>query len=131
MKGLGVLSALQLLVHPIGARQSLRDKIPYDLPFAQGEPENVSRDMWTMGSGMAAPWPTLAAHAAGTVFAFGKPRRWPTRLLAWIGVVYVFGYLGERGVRESFQRPNEYTVLNGIALALAAAMVVRGFTLRR
>lgn len=131
MKGLGVISTLQLLVHLIGARQAIRDKIPYDLPIAHGEPENVSRDMWTMGSGMAAPWPTLATHAVGTVFAFGKPRRWPLILLRSVGIVYVVGYLGESGVRESFRRPNEYTLLNATALTLAVAMVVRAFTLRR
>ncbi len=131
MKGLGVISTLQLIVHLMGARQSLRERIPYDLPMAHGKPEDVSRDMWTMGSGMAAPWPMLAAHAVGTVFAFGKPRRWPTLVLRSIGVVYVLGYLGESGVRESFRRPNEYTLPNGTALALAIAMVVRGFTLRR
>lgn len=132
MRVLGVISVLELVVQLLGARKAIRERIPYDLPFAQGKPENVSRDMWTMGSGLAAPWPTLAEHAAGTVLLFVRPRIWVARVMGGLGIVYVLGYLGERVVRESFRRPNGVTTaLSAIAMCLAGAMAVLGFTARR
>lgn len=67
MKVLASISLVQLMVQLLAARKAIRDRIPYENPFAHGEPQNVDRDMWTKGSGLAAPWPMLGAHAAGTI----------------------------------------------------------------
>lgn len=131
MKALGAVSAVQLAIQVVQARKAIREHIPYDLPFAHGKPENVARDMWTMGSGTSAPWPTLAAHGVFTVMLFAKPRAWLQRALGWFGAVYVVGSLAERGVRESFRQPNlKRTPLNAISTALAIVMVVLGLVRR-
>ena len=132
MRVLGVISALELVVQFIGARKAIRVRIPYVLPFAHGEPEDVSRDMWNMGSGLSAPWQTLAVHAAGTVLLLARPRVWVARVMGCFGIVYVIGYLGERVVRDSFRHPNgETTAISVIGLSLVATMAVLGFTARR
>jgi prolipoprotein diacylglyceryltransferase len=131
MKALGTVAAGELAIQLVQARKAIREGIAYDLPFDKGKPENVARDMWTMGSGISAPWPTLATHAALTGMLLVKPRPWLRRALGVLGVVYVVGYLGERVVRESFRRPNgNLTVFNAIAILLAMVMVVLGL-LRR
>lgn len=131
MKALGAVSAVELAIQLVQARKAIREQVPYDLPYAQGKPENVAQDMWSMGSGISAPWPILAAHGVLTVVLFAKPRPWLKRALGCLGLVYVAGSLGERGIRESFRQPNlDRTPLNVVSMALAMGMVVLGL-LRR
>jgi prolipoprotein diacylglyceryltransferase len=131
MKVLAWLSAAQLAVHLQAARTGIRHRVPVEWPFATGNPDTVARDMWTKGSGMAAPWPLLALHAAGTTALFISDRVWLRRAVGGLGAWYVLGYLLERNVRESFRRPNERTPSHAMAVGLSAAMAVVGLTGRR
>ncbi|MFC0680486.1 hypothetical protein ACFFGH_21855 [Lysobacter korlensis] len=131
MKLLAGLSAAQLAVHLQAARTGIRHRVPVELPFATGNPDTVARDMWTMGSGMSAPWPLLALHAAGTTALFVRDRLWLRRAIGGLGAWYVVWYLLERNVRESFRRPNERTPSHASAVGLSAAMAVVGLTRRR
>ncbi|TNB74237.1 hypothetical protein FHJ30_05975 [Arthrobacter sp. BB-1] len=132
MKALVSVSLAELLVQLLAARRALRDRIPYDTPFMNGKPENVARDMWTVGSGLSAPWPVLAAHAAGTVLLMVRPRQGLKRAMGWLGSVYILGILWERASRESFQHPDkEDTPLIAGGLALSVAMAMLGLGGRR
>ncbi len=127
MHVLKAVSAAQLAVHLVQARTAIRYRIPFDLPVGHGRPENIHRDMWFIGSGMAAPWPLLAAQTAGTIALFRPHPRWLPRAMGWLGVVYVAGYLVERSVRDSFRNPNAHaTALNAAATILSAVMAVVG-----
>ncbi|WP_210481178.1 hypothetical protein [Naasia sp. SYSU D00948] len=125
---LAVISAAQLAVHLTGARRGIRDRIPAELPFLRRKPDDVVKDMWVFGSGMAAPWPMLAAHLAGILSLFGRARPWVPRAVGALGLFYLAGYLLERNVRDSFRRPDDRTVLHAVAILLAAAMAVLGLT---
>lgn len=127
MQVLASVSLVQLIVQLAGATKAIRDRIPYDVPVGQGKPENVVRDMWTMGSGLAAPWPLLVGQAAGTVLLLARPRPWLRRAVGWLGAVYIFGILWERVTLESFRHPDrETTPLIASGLALSAAMALLG-----
>ena len=132
MKVLASVSLVELIVQLAGARKAIRDRIPYNVPFGQGKPENVARDMWTMGSGLAAPWPILAIQAAGTALLLAKPRPWVRRTVGWLGAAYIFGILWERVTLESLRHPNrETTPLIASGLALSAAMALLGLAGRK
>ena len=132
MKALASVSLVQLIVQLVSARKAIRDRIPYDIPFGHGKPENVARDMWGMGSGLAAPWHTLAVHAAGIVLLLARPRRWVRKAVGWLGALYFLGILWERITLESFRHPNkETTPLVASGLALFVAMAVLGLGGRR
>lgn len=132
MKALASVSLLELLLQLAGARKALRDRLPYDLPFMQGKPENVARDAWTIGSRLSAPTPLLAAHAAGTVLLLARPRPWVRRALGCLGAVYIPGILLERVTRESFRHPDrETTPLIASALGLSVAMALLGLPGRK
>lgn len=132
MKALASVSLLELIVQLAGARKALRDRIPYDLPFGQGRPENVARDGWTMGSGLSAPAPLLAAHAAATVLLFARPRPWLRRAAGCLGAVYIPGILLERVTREAFRHPDRQTTpLIASALGLSVAMALLGLAGRK
>ena len=131
MNLLAALSAAQLAVHLQAALHGIRHRIPMELPFAKGNPDNVARDMWTTGSGMAGPWWLLGLHAAGTTALLVRDRSWLRRALGGLGVWYVAFYLLERNVRESFRRPNERTLSHASAVGLSIAMAVVGLTRRR
>ncbi len=131
MNLLATLSAAQLAVHLQAARTGIKHRVPVDLPFAKGDPDTVARDMWTMGSGMAAPWPLLAAHAAGTTALFLRNPLWLRRAMGGLGVWYIVWYLLERNVREAFRRPNERTPSHAAAVGLSAAMAAVGLARRR
>ena len=128
MRLLAARSAVQLAVHLQAARIGIRHRVPVELPFLTGDPDTIPRDMWTIGSGMAAPWPLLAAHAAGTTALFATDRPWLRRAMGGLGVWYVVFYLLERNVRESFRRPNERTPSHASAVGLSAAMAVVGLS---
>jgi prolipoprotein diacylglyceryltransferase len=131
MNLLAALSAAQLAVHLQAARHGIRHHVPMELPFAKGDPDTVARDMWTTGSGMAAPWWLLALHGAGTAALFTRDRLWLRRALGGLGIWYVVFYLLERNVRESFRRPNERTPLHASAVTISAAMAAIGLARRR
>jgi hypothetical protein len=132
MKVLASVTLVQLIVQLIGARKAIRGRIAYNLPLMQGKPENVARDMWTMGSGLAAPWPLLAAHAAGAVLLLARPRTWLRRAVGWLGAVYILGILGERVTRESFRHPDSKTTpLTASGIALSVAMALLGLAGRK
>lgn len=132
MKVLAAVSLVQLIVQLAGARMAIRDGIPYELPFRQGKPDNVARDMWTMGSGLSAPWPLLGAHAAAIVLLLARPRRWVRRVLGLLGAAYVSGMLGERATRESLRHPDRQTTPRIAAvLALPGAMALLGLAGRK
>ncbi|MBE4717267.1 hypothetical protein [Pseudarthrobacter sp. AB1] len=132
MKVLASVSLAQLILQVIGARKAIRERIPYDVAFGRGKPESVARDMWTMGSGLAAPWHTLAVHAAGTALLIARPRPWVRRAVGWLGALYIFGILWERITRESFRHPDrETTPLIASGLALSVAMAVLGLGRKR
>jgi prolipoprotein diacylglyceryltransferase len=131
MKLLATLSAAQLVVHLQAAHTGIRHRVPMDLPFAKGDPDTVARDMWRTGSGMAAPWPLLALHAAGATALFTRDRLWLRRAMGGLGVWYVVFYLLERNVREAFRRPNERTPSHATAVGLSAAMAAVGLSGRR
>jgi hypothetical protein len=127
MKVLASVSLVQLIVQLLAARKAIRDRIPYDIPFAHGEPQNVEGDMWTKGSGLAAPWPMLAAHAAVTTLLFARPRPWLRRTAGVVGAAYILGILWERVGRESLRHPDtETTPLVAAGLALSVAMARLG-----
>lgn len=126
MKVLALVSLIQLILQLIGARKAIRDGIPYDTPIGRGKPENVARDMWGMGSGLAAPWHTLAVHAAATALLIARPRPWVRRAGGWLGAVYIFGILWERISWESFRHPDRETPLIASGLALSVAMALLG-----
>jgi hypothetical protein len=120
------------MIQVAGARKAIRDNVPYELPFKQGKPEDVARDMWIMGSGLSAPWPLLGAHAAGTVLLLARPRPWLRRPVGVLGAAYVVGILGERATRESFRHPGrKATPRIAFTLALAAAMALLGLARRK
>ncbi len=131
MNLLAMLSAAQLAVHLQAARTGIRHRVPMELPFAKGNPDTVARDMWTTGSGMAAPWPLLALHAAGTAALFTRNPLWLRRAMGGLGLWYVVFYLLQRNVREAFRRPNERTPSHASAVGLSAAMAVVGLRGRR
>jgi hypothetical protein len=132
MKVLASVSLVQLILQLIGARKAIRDGIPYDTPIGRGRPEDVARDMWGMGSGLSAPWHTLAAHAAGTALLIARPRPWVRRAVGWLGALYILGILWERITRESFRHPNrETTPLIASGLALSVAMALLGLPGRK
>jgi uncharacterized membrane protein len=132
MRVLASVSFVQLIVQLVSARKAIRDRIPYDIPFGQGKPENVARDMWGMGSGLAAPWHTLAVHAAGVVLLLARPQRWVRRAVGWLGALYILGILWERITLESFRHPNrETTPLIASGLVLSVAMAVLGLCGRK
>lgn len=132
MKVLASVSLVQLIVQLAGARKALHDRIPYDLPFMQGKPENIGRDMWTIGSRLSAPGPLLAAHAVGTILLLARPRPWQRRALGCLGAVYIPGILLERVTRESFRHPDrETTPLTASALGLSVAMALLGLAGRK
>ena len=109
------------------ARKAIRDRIPYDISFGKGKSENVARDMWGMGSGLAAPWHTLAVHTAGVVLLLARPRRWVRKAVGWLGALYILGILWERITLESLRHPNKgSTPLIASGLALSVAMAVLG-----
>ena len=85
MKILASISLVQLIGQLVAARKAIRDHVPYDIPFMRGKAENVARDMWTIGTGLSAPWPVLAAHAAGTVLLLARPRQGLQRAMGWLG----------------------------------------------
>lgn len=127
MKGLASVSLLELIVQLAGARRALRDRIAYELPFMHGKPENVGRDVWTIGSRFSAPAPMLAAHATGIVLLLARPRPWVRRALGCLGAAYVPGILLERVTRESFRHPDrETTPLIASALSFSVAMALLG-----
>lgn len=127
MKVLASVSFVQLIVQLVSALKAIRDRIPYDIPFGQGRPDKVARDMWGMGSGLAAPWHTLAVHAAGVVLLLARPRRWVRKGVGWLGALYILGILWERITMESFRHPNKDTTpLIAAGLALSLAMAVLG-----
>ena len=132
MKVLASLALVQLIVQLAGARKAIRDGIAYELPFKQGKPENVARDMWTMGSGRSAPWPLLGAHAAAIVLLLARPRRWVRRVLGLLGAAYVLGILGERPARESLRHPDrETTPRLAAVLTLPGALALLGLARRK
>jgi hypothetical protein len=134
MKILAAASTAQLLVHVASAVKAVRDHVPYDTPSGRGKPENVARDMWNpaLGSGMAAPWPVLAAHAVGTLMLLGKPAPWVGRVLGLLGCSYVYGYLSERSVRASFRHPDmKTTPLTVLGTVLSVAMALSGLARRQ
>lgn len=132
MKVLASVALVQLILQVAEAHKAIRDGIPYELPFKQGKPENVARDMWTMGSGLSAPWPLLGAHAAAIVLLLARPRPWPRRVLGLLGAAYVSGILGERPTRESLRHPDrETTPRIAAVLALPGAMAVLGLAGRK
>ena len=118
-------------MHLQAARTGIRHRVPVELPFLKTSPDTVARDMWTKGSGMAAPWPFLAVHAAGTTALIVSDRLWMKRAMGGLGFWYVVFYLLERNVREAFRRPNERTPSHASAVGLSAAMAVVGLTARR
>jgi len=127
MNVLASVSLVQLVVQLVAARRALRDHIPYDTPFMRGKPEDVARDMWNTGSGISAPWPVLATHAAGTVLLMARPRPWLRRAVGWLGALYMLGILWERATLESFRHPDRnITPLTASGLALSIAMAVLG-----
>jgi hypothetical protein len=131
MKILAAVSMASVLVNVASARKAIRDQVPYDSPSGRGKPENVARDMWTMGSGMSAPWPVLAVQTIGTLMLFGKPRPWVGRALGWMGLSYVYGYLSERSVRASFRHPDmKTTPLTVLGTVLSIAMALSGLARR-
>ena len=123
---------MEILLPVVHVLSAVRDRIPYDTPIGRGRREHVARDMWTIGSGLAAPWHTLAVHAAGTVLLLARPRPWVRRAVGWQGAVYILGILWERITRESFRHPDrEITPLLASRLALAIAMAVLGLAGRK
>ncbi|KRE52953.1 hypothetical protein ASG92_25125 [Arthrobacter sp. Soil736] len=131
MKILAAVSMASLLVQVAGARKAIRDQVPYDTPSGHGKPENVARDMWTAGSGLAAPWPVLAAQTIGTLMLFGKPRPWVGRALGWLGCAYIYGHLSERSIRASFRHPDTKTTpLTVLGTVLSIAMALSGLARR-
>jgi hypothetical protein len=131
MKILAAVSVAQLLIQVVSARKAIRDQVPYDTPFGRGKPENVARDMWSQGSGMSAPWPVLAAQAAGTLVLFGKHPSWVGKALGWLGGSYIYGYLSERSVRASFRHPEmKTTPLTVLGTVLSIAMALLGLARR-
>ena len=132
MKVLASISLAQLILQLLGARKAIHDHIAYDIPFGQGKPDDVTRDMWTMGSGLSAPWHTLAVHTAATVLLLARPRPWVRSTIGCMGAVYVLGILWERITRESFRHPDtETTPLIASGLALSVAMAVLGLAGRK
>ncbi|MCP8999149.1 hypothetical protein NFC73_05270 [Pseudarthrobacter sp. RMG13] len=132
MKVLAAVSLIELILQLIGARKAIRDGIPYDAPIGRGKPEDVARDMWAMGSGLSAPWHTLAAHAAGTALLIARPRPWVRRAVGVLGALYILGISWERITRESFRHPDrETTPLIASGLALSVAMALLGFGRKR
>jgi hypothetical protein len=128
---LATLSAAQLAVHLHAAATGIRHRVPVELPFLKTSPDTVARDMWTKGSGMAAPWWLLTVHAAGTTALLVRDRPWLRRALGGLGVWYVVFYLLERNVREALLRPNERTPSHAAAVGLSVAMAVVGLRGRR
>ena len=132
MKVLAAVSLAELILQLIGARKAIRDGIPYDAPIGRGRPEDVARDMWVAGSGLSAPWPTLAVHVAGTALLIARPRPWVRRAVGLLGAFYIVGISWERITRESFRHPDRGTTpLIASGLALSGAMALLGLGRRR
>ncbi|MEJ1191867.1 hypothetical protein [Pseudarthrobacter sp. CCNWLW207] len=132
MKVLAAVSLTELILQLIGARKAIRGGIPYDAPIGRGKPEDVARDMWATGSGLSAPWHTLAAHAAGTALLIARPRPWVRQAVGLLGVLYILGISWERITRESFRHPDrETTPLIASGLALSVAMALLGLRRKR
>ena len=88
--------------------------------------------MWVAGSGLSAPWPTLAVHVAGTALLIARPRPWVRRAVGLLGAFYIVGISWERITRESFRHPDRGTTpLIASGLALSVPMALLGLGRRR
>ncbi|MDQ0679670.1 prolipoprotein diacylglyceryltransferase [Arthrobacter pascens] len=85
--------------------------------------------MWTIGSGLATPWRTLAVNAAGIALLVARPRPRVTPAVGWLGALSIFGISWERSTRESFRHPDRETtplIASGLALSIAMALLGLG-----
>jgi hypothetical protein len=134
------VAAAQLVAGGLVQAVALRRRLPYDVALLRmhGNPENVARDSWLLGTALSAPVVMLVAQGVAVARLGRGSRRVPdhsaARVLAALGTVMVGGYLGERVVRERLRPagwdPVESSIA-GVGLSLAAGMAVLGWRTAR
>jgi hypothetical protein len=114
-----------------GLSVAVRRRLPYDVRLVRmrGEPDQIERDLWTMGTALSAPVIMLVTHATATWLVATRCSRIASALLGVLGAVNIAGYLGERVVRERLHvsgwDPVE-TPVAAVGLGLAALMGLLG-----
>jgi hypothetical protein len=123
-----VISAAQLAAGIAGQVVAIREGRSFDItPLGwHGQPDQVARDSWLVGTGLSAPVVMLSIQAAATVRLGAGPSRTAWRILRSLGAVMVCGYLIENEFRGALSpaRWNPTTTpiaATGFSLALAMA----------
>jgi hypothetical protein len=125
------VSGLQLSLGIAGQAVAVRRRLAYDVAILRirGQPANVRRDSWLLGTALSAPIAMLALQAAATAGLAAGPDRGAARVLGSLGAAMVGGYLVERHVRHRLTRNGWDPAESSIAvagLALAGGMAVLG-----
>ena len=123
------VSAAQLAAGVVGLAVAVRRRRHFDIPFLRGDPDHVARDALWGGTAYSAPMFMLATQAWATARLARCPDDKARRVLTWLGIVMVPGYLLERSARQRL-RPGGFdpveTPLAAVGLTGAAAMAALG-----
>jgi len=125
------ISAAQLSAGIAGQLIALRDGRSFDIALVgwRGQPDQVLRDSWLIGTGLSAPVVMLTAQAIATLRLAAGPNQRARRTLGALGAVMTCGYLVEREFRSSLS-PASWdplaTPIAAVAFPLAVAMAVSG-----
>ena len=126
---LAAVSTAQLSTGAAGLAVAIARRRAFDVGFLRGSPDTVVRDSFWAGTAYSAPAYMLAAQLwAITRLRRGGPDDGARRLLGFLGVVMVPGYLMERHGREHL-RPGGWdavetpVVIAGVALAAAMGIL--------
>ena len=123
------ISAAQLAVGVIGQLVAVRERRSFEIFRWHGNPEDVARDSWFMGTGLSAPVSMLAVQVGAIAVLARRASRPAAAALAGLGLMMVVGSLLENKIRSAIREPGAdrvVTVVAGLGLGLAVGMVVVG-----
>jgi hypothetical protein len=122
-----VISTAQLGV--TGQLVAVREGRSFEIFRWHGNPEDVVRDSWFIGTGLSAPVSMLAVQVAAIAILARRASRPAAAALAGLGLMMVVGSLLENKIRSAIRDAGAdrvVTVIAGLGLALAVGMVVVG-----
>jgi hypothetical protein len=125
------ISAAQLAAGVAGQLIAVRDRRSFDIALLRwrGQPENVLKDSWFLGTGLSAPITMLATQAVATMRLAAAPSPVATRTLGVLGAAMTCGYLVEREFRSAFSPAGVDPAVTPVAaagFALSLAMAKAG-----
>ncbi|MHA7190536.1 hypothetical protein ACX80N_09635 [Arthrobacter sp. MDT2-16] len=130
MKTLLAASAVQLALGVAGLRKAMRDRTSYDVWRLKGDPANLERDQWSMGTNLSAPGVMLILQGIATAGLLSRRRRRiAARTLAILGAIMSGGYPAEKSVREAWRGESSDAAMmpmTAAATTLAVVMTVLG-----